>query len=211
MEVSKVYWENKGEIYKFSKDKNYLIYFKGCFCCPTRGHFDTIKRFLDLGTNIYVMVHQIGSEKRHGIPYFLNRKIWQIYIDELLPKERVYLIPYHCIHDMLSEKILEDIDQVVWIRGDENNEQQFNINIYKNIINELAERGIGMDFYYTSRPLAETLSASEFIHNLLKYKYRKNICHRSCQYERLEYFLPKGLSDKQINWIIYSLLKYDLH
>ena len=102
MNDSKYYWECMGQNYPFRSDKKYLIYFRGNFSPSHRGHFKTVERFIKIGENIHVMIHQIGSEKRHGVPYHLNREIWQTYIDKLLPQNRVYLVRYYCSEDIFD-------------------------------------------------------------------------------------------------------------
>lgn len=63
----KFYWESKGEKYRFSREKKYLIYFRGCYCPPHKGHFNTIADFKDT-PNTKFIIHQGGSETRHGFP-----------------------------------------------------------------------------------------------------------------------------------------------
>jgi hypothetical protein len=198
MSKSKFYWECLGQTYPFDSDKTYLIYFKGCFCPPTAGHFNTLKQFTDKGSNIYGMVHQIGSERRHGVPYYLNRKIWKTYIDELLPSERIYLTRYSSMYDILDLPIIDSIDTVIYIRGNEDHDIKYteknNLKNFKGIINKLNERGINMDFCYLDRPLAHKLSASKFIKNLIRTKKKCKRPGCDCKYRKLKYYMPSKLN-----------------
>jgi len=210
MDDVRFYWENDGNKYNFRKDRNYLIYFKGCFCCPTRGHFNVVKELISQGRNIKVMIHQTGSEKRHGIPQHVNQKIWRIYINELLPRDRIFLVQHRCKHDLLDPKYLKGIDRIVYVRGDEG-QDHFATEVslrrqYRHIVNLLRDEGIGMDFYFMARPLVNTLSASKFISSLLRFERGGTLD----QYNRLFYFLPEGLSEDSAEYIIFTLLQYDL-
>lgn len=191
-----VYWECNGDTYPFDSNKRYLIYYKGCFCPPHRGHFNTVKQFTDIGNNIHVMVHQIGSERRHGVPYYLNREVWRTYIDRLLPVDRVHLVKYNYCDELLDLPILNHIDTVVFIRGNEGYDTSYSNKIvhkFSYIINKLNSRGINMDFYYLERPLVDTLCATQFVKTLVKTK--KKCCHEGdiCKYNRLKYYYPDDL------------------
>ncbi len=119
MTSSSFYWESLGQEYPFDPSKKYLIYFKGCFCPPHRGHFDVVKDLMMKGKNIHTMIHQMGAESRHGVPKRLNREIWRLYINELLPADRVHLIQYNSTLDILDLNFLKTFDTVVYIRGNE--------------------------------------------------------------------------------------------
>ena len=209
MKKTEFYWECEGQFYQFNPGKRYLIYYKGGFSPVTRGHFKTVKRFTDVGSNIYVMIHQIGSEKRHGIPEYLNKEIWKIYIDELLPKERIYLIKYTSIDDILDIPNFDQFDQVVYIRGNEDynisRTERSNKYIFKHVINKLNKRGIGMDFYYLNRSDIKVLSATKFVKKLIKTKRCKSPDCK-CKYKKCKFFLPEEL-DKEIAMNIINKLQ----
>ena len=70
---------------------------------------------------------------------------------------------------------------------------------------------ISLDFYYMDRPLVNKLSATKFVQNIIK---TKNRCKRDdcdCKYDRLKYFLPKGLSKDTSLYLINKLQKHYLH
>ena len=83
MDSVKFYWESLDQVYEFDPEKQYLIYFPGCFAPPHGNHFNTIADFTYLD-NAKFFILQTGSEKRHGVPFELNNKIWRIYINELI-------------------------------------------------------------------------------------------------------------------------------
>ncbi len=215
MNDSKYYWECMGQNYPFRSDKKYLIYFKGNFSPSHRGHFKTVERFIKIGENIHVMIHQIGSEKRHGVPYHLNREIWQTYIDKLLPQNRIYLVKYYCSDDIFDLHNLSSFDRVIYIRGNENYDiktmEKKNIYRFRDFIYRLSKMGIGLDFYYLNRPDVKTLCATEFTKILVKTKRRKcKRIHCDCKYKKLKKFFPVNLSKGTAIKLINKIQKYYL-
>lgn len=200
------YWECQDQEYVFDKSKKYLIYYRGGFCPPTRGHFSLVEKYIKY-PNVNYFIHQIGNESRHGVPYNLNRKIWKIYIKELLDEKRIMLQKCGSTRDVVEyiDKSEENYDVVVYIRGNEDyNPRQKSREIkkrYSDLIKSLNRRGIDMDFIYLDRPLAHVLSASKFIEALNKPKKK---------YHKLRYYLPKNLSDKGVKYIVHKLRKYNL-
>lgn len=208
------YWECNNQHLSFNPSKKYLIYFKGCYCPPHRGHFSTVKRFLDMGTNIYAMIHQMGSSRRHGVPYKINRKIWRTYIDELLPSNRVFLRRFGSTSDIYSLPIINDIDTIVYIRGNENYEEskveKVMIRKFRPIMNDLENIGINMVFYYLNRPLADKLSATKFTKALIKTKRRCKKHGDECKYNKIKYFFPFDLEKNICLELARDMQKYYL-
>ena len=209
----KVIWESKHihnrEKYWFDDRTNYLIYFKGCFCPPHRGHFNTVKRFLDLGDNIKVVINQMKSS-RHGVPYNLKRRIWKTYISELLDSERVMLRSYNSFDDILDED-LSDIDTIISIRGIEDQtyrkvERKVKYN-YIDICEQLSHYNIKLDFYYLERVTINKLSASEFTKTLINTRYM----NKENKYERCKQFLPLYLDKRIAIKIIEELATMNLY
>ena len=112
--------------YEFDENKNYLIYFRGGFCPPTKGHVSLVEKYIDL-PNVKYFLHQIGDEKRHGVPYWLNRKIWKIYIHELFPKDKITLKKMGSSLEVLDH--IDNIDTVILIKGNEgmNEEEEYKL------------------------------------------------------------------------------------
>ena len=214
MTSSSFYWENLGQEYPFNPYKKYLIYFKGCFCPPHRGHFNMVKQFTDKGDNIHVMIHQMGSESRHGVPKRLNREIWRFYINELLPTDRVHLIQHYSTLDILDLDILNQIDTVLYIRGNEGYEidatKERDLRIFRRIISNLKRMNIDMDFYYMDRQSVDTLCATQYVKTLIKTRGRCKKQGCDCKYERQSYFMPEGLHRDTVLMIGRKLQKRDL-
>ncbi len=185
------YWEHLTGKYNFNPNKKYMIYFKGYFGPPTAGHFWVVNHLLSQGYNIEVIIHQMGGEGRHGVPYWLNRKIWEVYIEQLLPFNRVHLLKYERFSDVYS--LLGDIDTLVYVRGNESYDTKYiegsDMRIYKDRIRRLKRIGVDMDFYYMARPKSRKISATNFIHSLIKTKYYDD--HK--KYNILKRYFPKNL------------------
>lgn len=183
--------------YDFKDDLNYLIYYRGNFGPPTRGHFSLVESFISY-PNVKYFVHQIG--KRHGIPYNVNRKIFKMYIRELLSQEmqeRITLKEMGSSLEVLDH--IENIDVVIYIKGQEEevNEDFRNLQErFKFLIKKLKKKHIPLHFLIIDRPLINTLSATKFV---------EAISQRS---GNLGYFMPQGLSHKSTSYIIHKLKKF---
>jgi hypothetical protein len=190
--------------YDFKPEKNYLIYFRGCFCPPSAGHFSLLEKYIHQ-PNVKYLVSQMGSEKRHGVPYHFNRKIWKIYIKELLSeyRDRIYLEKLKSSSDVFN--FLDGIDTVIFLRGKEDNnikaKERERLETYGDLIRKLKKRNVEMDFLTIDRPEAAKLSSTKLIESL-----RKN---RS--YSHLKYFFPSNLSYDKTMYIVTRLKKYHLH
>ena len=188
--------------YDFNPDKKYLIFFRGGFTCgATRGHFSLVEKYSHL-ENVKYYISQIGNESRHGVPYALNRKIWKIYIRELLPKDRIILKKAYSMDDVLDE--IDGIDVVIFIRGKEEEnikeKEKERRERYRRVFNRLKRRGVQVDFLIIDRPEKNVLSAIKFVEAL----------KRGDSYEKLKFFLPKNLPDSECKYIIRNLKKQKL-
>ena len=210
----KFYWESRGEHYQFENNKRYLIYYRGCFCAPHRGHFNTIADFTYL-PNANFFVHQGGNERRHGVPYKLSRKIWKIYIHELLPKDKFVLMGRgrHEEMDMADHPYTQEADVVVFIAGNENydpaEKEYEDINHkYRDIFKKLLRRGKEIIFLYLDRPKQSTLSATQLSKSIRSNRYYSSRDER--KYKNLRPFFPEKLSDKGIKYIVRKLEECNL-
>lgn len=207
MGSSDFYWESDGDRYTFDPSKRYLVYFKGGFSPCHRGHFESVKRFTDIGPNVKVLINQMESN-RHGIPYKFKKEIWRIYIKELLPRRQVYLRTLSSAEEILD--FVRRVDVVIYVRGDEGYDREDTkstvLNRFYRIIRSLKRQGKKMDFLYTARPLAATLSASKFVQALMENNFRSF----KEKYDKLSYFLPDGLSIYSAKYIITELENYQL-
>lgn len=186
--------------YDFDENKNYLIYFRGNFGPPSKGHFSLIEKFSHL-PNVKFLISQIGAD-RHGVPYWLNRKIWKIYIKELLPVEKIHLKKLNSSLDVLN--YIDNIDTVIFLRGKESDNieeiEDLLLERYNKLFYKLKKRRIKLDYLIIDRPLLNILSTTKFIESILKNK----------SYEKLKFFVPENLSEKSFKYIIKKLKKENL-
>jgi hypothetical protein len=180
--------------YDFDEDKNYLIYFRGNFGPPSKGHFSLVEKYCHF-SNVKILISQIGGE-RHGVPYWLNRKIWKIYIKEMLPVKRIYLKKLYSSLDVLD--YIENVDTVIFLKGNETEDKEEKERDlkerYSHLFHKLRRRNIKLDYLIIDRPLLNVLSTTKFIENILKRRY-----------ENLRFFVPDNLSDESFKYIIKKL------
>ena len=193
------YYDN----YNFEEGKNYLVLCRGCFCPPTKGHLSLVEAFIDR-PNVKYFISQIGSEKRHGVPYYFSRKMWEIYINELLPehKNKIILKKFKSTYDVLD--YVDNVDVLIFLRGNEDDEKKSKekerIRNYGTLIKRLKRKGVSFDFLFLPRPLLNTLSTTKFVEGILAKKST----------EELKFFLPKNLSTKTARKIIRKLRTFPL-
>lgn len=195
-------WENQGDQYTIDPNKKYLIYYQGMFAPPTRGHYSIVERFASY-PNVKILIQQIGSANRHGVPYWLNREIWQIYIDLLISRSQQSTAEIHLIDAMEFNKFdyMSDVDTVLVVRGyeaDISHDEQRYLDSYEDW---MIDYDVDMEFLFVERIDNGRVSASKFIDALLNPKTSK---------EELVYFLPTGLSSDMIDHIINSLNRFPL-
>lgn len=196
------YWESLGQKYEFDPAKRYLIYFRGCFAPPTGAHYNTISDFTHL-PNTKFFIHQGGNERRHGVPFELSRKIWRIYIKELMPADRTVLLKRTSdqVFDMVEHEYTQEADVIVFIAGNENyypptaenHDRRYK---YREIFNALVSEGKEVILLYLDRPEGG-VSATKFVEAL------KNNNTKDYGYFRL--YLPEKLSDKGVRYIVKKL------
>lgn len=200
-------WERNNENIIIQPNKQYLFYYRGCFCPPHSGHFSQAIKYLKY-PNVRMIIHQIGG-KRHGIPSTLNRQIWKWYIEELLPINRVELIQYNNYsHKLpLDHPWMKRITDLVLIRGDEfsdiesyQKKEQYR---WKAAITKCKKYKINLTFLYGIRD-SEKLSATAFTKSLIA--YQENLLKVQDLYQ----YLPSNLNTKTKNKIIHLLAKHDL-
>ena len=191
--------------YNFEEGKRYLVLCRGNFSVVTAGHVSLVDEYIDL-PNVKYFISQIGSEKRHGVPYYFSRKMWKIYIDELLPqhKDKIILKKFSSTYDVLD--YVENVDVVLFLRGEEESKnerkekEKERLRNYGTLIKRLKKRGVSFDFLFLPRPLLNTLSTTKFVEGILAKKST----------EELKFFLPKNLSTKTCRYIIHKLRTFPL-
>lgn len=208
--------------YIFEKEKNYLVYYRGNFGPPTRGHFSTIQKFIR-EKGVYYLVSQIGSERRHGVPYKTNRRIFKMYIDNLLDNAKDKIILKRMTDSMEVLEAIESfkkrgiiIHKVLFVRGLEwdtsdrrikEEKEAYMEHLYRRLIRKLKEKEILLDFCFLTRDI-ENMSATKFVETLLKVTNRKNMSDRN--FRNLCKYLPKGLPEEVSRKAISLLLQYSL-
>ncbi len=210
MTKAKFYWECLGQEYRIDPNKKYLVYFKGAFSPPHRGHYGMVERFSKFN-NVHVMIHQMKTH-RHGVPYELNRKIWKTYINELLPKNRIHLVKYKSLNDIYNLVNNINFDKIIYIRGNEKynifKTERSTLSRFDDIMNRT---NVGFDFFYVDRPHVKTLSATKFVRELINNKNKR--CYRkycNCKYKKLKYFFPENLPQSTAINIINKLQRHYL-
>ena len=191
--------------YNFEEGKRYLVLCRGNFSSPHLGHYSLLEEYIDL-PNVKYFISQIGSEKRHGVPYYFSRKMWKIYIDELLPqhKDKIILKKFKSTYDVLDYVV--NIDTIIFLRGNEDDEfnkkekEKERLRNYGTLIRRLKKKGVSFDFLFLPRPLLNTLSTTKFVEGILAKKST----------EELKFFLPKNLSTKTCRYIIHKLRTFPL-
>jgi hypothetical protein len=108
------------EDFKLDPTKKYLIYYRGCFCPPTKGHFSLLKKWVDF-PNVTLFIAQIGYSKRHGVSYKHNKKIWKYFIEKSdLTLEQQKRVKVHRLYGASDiEPYLDRHDIVLYIKGNE--------------------------------------------------------------------------------------------
>ena len=204
----KFHWELNDGPYRFKKNINYVIYFKGCFAPPHIGHFSAISDIVLNNPNVKVIINQVvKSERRHGVPYEINKKIWQLYIDNLLPKNRVDLHKYQKLDKYINHPFMKDADKVIYLRANENFdidlvEKRF-VKYHKKIIKKFNSKGIDVAYYAQERN-ATVISATKFIEQLIKYKETGE------DYYKLRQFIPEKLPLEIFHQIINMILSCNI-
>jgi hypothetical protein len=201
----KFIWEDEGRQMHMSKNKKYLLYFRGCSCPPHRGHLKTVTDFLrNKHVGVKVVIDHIASERRHGVPSHLSRAIWATFIRHCLPD--VDVIHAHgdfFRHDWISE--ISDIDRVIVVRGDERmcehseTERRFKHN-WRSKLSSFHELGIEVFYYGGLRE--EGISATDFVAELKNKRNRSSFLIRR--------FLPVDVPHRVAVAIVHDLRRCPL-
>ena len=190
--------------YNFDPNLNYLIYYRGGFAPPTKGHWSLIEKYSSL-PNVYYFIHQIGE--RHRLPYHLNRKILKIYL-RLIDNDRITLQKMGSSLEVLEyiDYLDEKIDVVIYLKGAETENpmtEKEGLVIYNRLKmrfsplrRALREKGIQFEFLFIDRPEMGSLSATKFteaVQNRKKY---------------LRKFVPNDLPEDDFQYIIRKVKRY---
>jgi glycerol-3-phosphate cytidylyltransferase-like family protein len=219
---AKIYWENLNEKYPVDKSLNYCVFINGCFCPPHKGHIHSIKKAIEIfGLNCKIIINQIGSTSRHGVPKEFNKYMMETYISNIFKSNPNIKLLFRASNKeiFLNDFVLKS-DVLVVIRGDEINDDDRDddecveeINNYyfgkfRKIIKFLNRKFIKVDFILQFRPHTE-VSATKFIELLNVYKQKKISGIKSIEdlYE-LYYMMPEEINLETKYTIIQKLLEF---
>jgi len=172
--------------------------FINVFSLATRGHYELLENFIGQ-PNVTVFISCVGGSgdsTRHGVPFKVIRKIWQLYFGA----EKAVLIK-RTRNFREVEPYLDGIDIVIYIKGrEERDEKGAFMRNRKRLISLLGKRVIALHALIVDRPHKATLSATKFVEAL---KGKK--CTRT-----LDAFMPAHLDDATRVEIVGMLRKCDL-
>ncbi len=217
------YWEKLKQKYPYDKNKKYCIFFNGCCCPPHKGHIDSIRDARKMFPGCKVIVNQLGSSKRHGIPSKFNSYLLQKYINDVFnSSSSIKYMFREKSQTIFSHKFVLEADVVIIVRGEEfeefdnikeviNEKNVRNADRYKKYIKKLNNLGIKVDFVYQSRPI-DKVSATKFMEKLdeYKYKYTLNMVKKDDLYDLMG-FIPDEVKSKDKYKIIKKILEFNTY
>ncbi len=218
------YWDKLNQSYPYDSNKKYCIFFNGCCCPPHKGHINSIRQAIKMFPGCKIIMNQLGSSKRHGVPSKFNSKLLQKYIsvvfNDSLDIQYMFRASTRRIfsHDFVTES-----DVLIIIRGEEFEQDELTDSIeniierqnkknshrFRKYIGILNKQNIKVDFVYQDRPITK-ISASKFMEKLDDYRYKStlNIETKEDLFELME-FIPKEIKLKDKYKIIKRLLSFN--
>lgn len=116
--------------------------------------------------------------------------------------------------DVMDHPWLREADTVVFIAGNEDYDpsetEEYDRSVkYRNVFSRLLRRDKEVVFLYLDRPKQGTLSATKFVETVRK---NRSLPYRDeRKYKNLRRFLPEGLSERAVRYIVRKLEDCDLH
>lgn len=226
-----IYWENLEQQYPININYKYCIFINGCFCPPHKGHINSIKKAIEIfGPKAKIIVNQIGSSGRHGVPKEFNKYMMETYINNVFKSNpNIKLFFRAGAKKIFNDEFVLNSDVVIIIRGDEvdDNDREDSSyldeinehykNKFKKIIKFLAKKFIKLDVLFQFRPVTE-VSATRFIE--LVNIYKKKIFEEGIQESKslmindmfeLYYMMPEELDLETKYSIIKKLITFDTY
>lgn len=213
------------EPYEIDPSKKYLVYYRGCFCPPTKGHFSLVKKWIQF-PNVTVFIAQIGYSKRHGVPYKYNKRIWKLFIEksDLTEEQQKRIVVKRLYGASDMEPFLDRADIVLYIKGNEKEklmqiqQQQQKIskkqldrerrdyekNFLKERVNMLAllrPLRKPIVFLFDDRTEKNNLSASKLIGQVMEWQKLNVKKLNDEQMLKIRFFLPESLNDETVGKI----------
>lgn len=213
------YWENLNQKYPYNPKLKYCIFFNGCCCPPHKGHISSIKSAIKMLPGCNVIINQLASSSRHGVPSNYNSELLQKYLSIIFNNNPNIKYMFRASNKQIfTHDFITNCDVLVIIRGDEIEERN-KLEISKNInkknefrfskyINKLNDFGIKVDFYMQYRNVNK-VSATKFIEKLNDYKNKININKRKEDLYEIMNFIPEEVDFDSKYRIIKKLLKFD--
>lgn len=217
------YWEILKQSYPYDKTKKYCVFFNGCCCPPHKGHINSIRQAIKMFPGCKVIMNQLGSSKRHGVPSKFNSYLLQKYLSEVFDNSpNIKYMFRESTKTIFSHKFITESNVVIIIRGEEfesgdniqkviKNKNKKNFDRFSKYINKLNSMNIKVDFVSQTRPI-DKVSATKFMEKLDEYRYKKEKNEESKidLYELME-FIPDEISSSKKYQIIKKLLSYDTY
>ncbi len=219
------YWENLSHEYPVDKKLKYCVFLNGCFCPPHKGHIQSIKNIIELlGPETKIIINQIGSSSRHGVPSYLNKQILELYVLNVFPNNNNIKLLFRAPNKeiFLNDFVLQS-DVLIILRGDEVNKEDkgkssdvSNINSrykhkFRKIIKYLNKKSIRVDFIFQFRPHT-IISATNFVKLINAYKEKRNKKeHKLEDIYEIYWMMPEELSIELKYRILKELINFNLH
>lgn len=214
------YWENLNQPYPYNPKLNYCVFFNGCCCPPHKGHIDSIRSAIQMLPGCKVIINQLGSSSRHGVPSEYNSELLQKYLSNVFKNNSNIKYMFRASNNKIfTHDFITNCDVLVIIRGDEIKENNKLDVIAKSIndknkyrfskyIDKLNNYGIKVDFYMQWRNVNK-VSATKFIEKLNIYKKKKYESKETKEdlYELMN-FIPEEIEFYTKYQIIKKLLKF---
>lgn len=184
-------WSNNNKNFNYDPNKNYLLYFRGCCCPPHKGHLQSIQEIVQNRTNFVIIIDQLGTQSRHGVPFRISREIWKEFIKYSLPQVKVILEKGQFFQKHWKHHF-DNINTVLFVRGDEGKishskiEQHFN---HKHQYKLRFFKKHNIEVFYYGGIRDPKLSATHFVTHLLRNRHVFDLDH-------IYDFLPNSLPQK---------------
>lgn len=226
-----IYWENLEHKYPINPNFKYCIFINGCFCPPHKGHINSIKKAIEIfGPKAKIIVNQIGSSGRHGVPKDFNKYMMETYINTVFKSNpNIKLFFRASSKQIFYDEFVLNSDVVIVIRGDEVDDEdredsscldeinEHYKNKFKKISKFLAKKFIKLDVLFQFRPVTE-VSATRFIElvniykkKMLKYGQNQSKSVMIDDMFELYYMMPEELDIETKYSIIKKIITFDTY
>jgi glycerol-3-phosphate cytidylyltransferase-like family protein len=221
-----IYWENLDDKYPINPSYKYCVFINGCFCPPHKGHINSVRKAIEIfGPNTKIIINQIGSTSRHGVPKDFNKYMMETYINTVFKSNPNIKLLFRARNKeiFLNDFVLNS-DVLVIIRGDETDEddrddehclQEIN-STYKKKFKKISKylgkkKHIKLDILFQFRP-HNKVSATRFIQllNIYKKKYNNGYDCIEDMFE-LYYMMPEELDLETKYSIIKKLITFNTY